>query len=643
MLQSIRDRLTGPIVWFVIGLIAIPFAFWGIDSFSSGGNSDPVLAKIGDSKITQGQFRQAYEQRYQQYRSLLGENFRADLFDQGQFRSSILDDMVQESALRQFARDSGYRASDATLRDFLTSVPAFQKDGKFSADTYKQLLERQGLKADRYESQVRESLVIEQLRASVQETAFVTPADAWEAFRLENQARSITVVPVAAAGFREQVKVSDEQIASRYESDKAQYMAPERIKLAYVELDRTKLQPAEAPAAEALKTIYDAEKDARFGSAEERRASHILVAFGADKSVAKKKAEDLLAQLRAGGDFAKLAESNSEDPGSKTKGGDLGWIKKGMMVPRFEEAVFGLKAGEIAGPVETEFGWHLIRLDELKAAATRPFDDQTVQTELLEAYRTREADRRFQELSAKLEQLAFEKPDLAAVAQELGLTVQNTDWFARAGGAGIAALDPVKQAAFSPEVLTDGENSKPLTASPDSVVVIRKSEYEPARQKPLDEVRDAVREAVTVSEASRLAKAAAEALLAEVKGGAELKVAATARKLEVKYSGDAKRRQADVDAAVLEAAFKLPRPEAGKAEVRMVETGRDAVVLALSAVIDPPRAEGKDAALDEERSRLRDSLAGAEFAAYRKSVEDEVKVKIVNPPADPAAAGSPEF
>jgi peptidyl-prolyl cis-trans isomerase D len=487
-----------------------------------GGNSDPVVAEVGDQEITQSQFRQAYEQRYQQYRSLLGESLRADLFDQGQFRGAILDDMVQESALRQFAKESGYRASDATLRDFLIAIPAFQKDGQFSADTYKSLLQQKGLKTDRYEAQVRESLVIDQLRASVQDTAFVTPAEAWEAYRLENQSRELAVVAVAAAAFREKVQLSDEQIASRYEADKSRYMAPERIKLSYIELDRTKLAAADAPAAEALRALYDAEKEARFGSAEERKASHILIGFGADKDAAKKKAEDLLTQIRGGGDFAALAKSNSEDPGSKDNGGDLGWIKKGMMVPRFEEAVFGLAAaGDYAGPVETEFGWHLIRLDEVKAAATRAFEDADVQTELLEAYRAREADRRFQELSTKLEQLAFEKPALEPVAQELGLSVQTTDWFSRSGGSGIAGVEAVKQAVFSPEVLTDGENSKPIPAGPDSVVVVRKAEYEAARQKPLEEVRDLVRESLVVDESLRLAKAEAEALMAEVKAGAD--------------------------------------------------------------------------------------------------------------------------
>lgn len=635
MLQSIRDRLTGPLVWFVIGLIAIPFAFWGIQNFT-GGSSDPVLVEVGDHKITQNQFQQTYQQRYEQYRSLLGESFRADLFDEARFRELTLDDMVQESAMRQYAQEQGYRASDATLRDFLVSVPAFQKDGKFSADAYRELLRMQGMNTEAYEAQLRQALAIDQLRGAVQASAFVTPTDAWNALRLEQQVRRVTVVPVAAQGFRDKVAVTDTQIADRYETDKGRYRSPERIKLAYVQLDRTQLVPAEAPAAEVLKAIYDAEKDARFASAEERRASHILLGFGADKDAARKKAEDLLARARGGGDFAQLARDTSEDSGSKAQGGDLGWVRKGMMVPAFDEALYGIPtAGDIVGPIETEFGWHLIRLDEVKPALTRAFEDVEVQAQVLEVYRTREAEKRFQDLSERLEQLAFENAALEPVASELKLEIRTTDWFTREGGAGIAAIEAVKQAAFSQEVLQDGENSKPIPASADSLVVVRKGEYEAARQLPLDEVRGLVRQTLLAEGAAKLAREAAEALVAQARGGQSLREAAQQRGLGVQFDGDARRGQAQLDGWIANAVFGMPRPAEGKVQVQLVDNGGDVAVVALAAVVDPPRPE--DAALSQQAggadTRVLDSIAGAEFAAYRKSVEQAVKVKRIGAPS----------
>ncbi|MCC2657332.1 MAG: hypothetical protein K0Q76_2440 [Panacagrimonas sp.] len=646
MLQSIRDRLTGPIVWFVIALIAVPFAFWGIQSFGGGG-ADPVVVKVGDQKITQAQFRQTYDQRYQQYRSLLGESFRADLFDENRFRELTLDDMVQESAMRQYARSAGYRASDATLRDFLITVPAFQKDGKFSSDSYRALLEQQGMKPDAYERQLRESLAIEQLRNAVQSTSFVTAEQTWAAHRLEKQTRRITVVQVSAKNFRDQVKVTDAEIADRYETDKSRYQTAERVKLAYVELDRNQLATAGAPAPEVLKALYDAEKEARFASPEERRASHILVNFGADKAAAKKKTEDLLAKIKGGQDFAQVAREASDDPGSKAQGGDLGWVRKGMMAPKFEEALYGIPdaGADVAGPVETEFGWHLIKLVEIKAATIRPFEDAAVQAELVEAYGTREGEKRFQELSSKLEALAFENTSLEPVAAEMKLEIKSTDWFTRSGGAGtgIAAIEAVRQTAFSSEVLQDGENSKPIPVSDDALVVIHKSEHEPARQRPLDEVKELVRETLVTEGAAKLAREAADSLVAKVKAGEGLREAATAQGLTPQFDGEAQRGQAELEGPVVDAAFRMARPAQGATHVEAIAAGNGGTaVIALSAVIDPPRPDdatlGGDGAL---QSRVRDSLAGAEFGAYRKSVENEIEVEKVQAPE--VKADNPEL
>jgi peptidyl-prolyl cis-trans isomerase D len=624
-------------VWFVIALIAVPFAFWGIQSFRSGG-ADPVVVKVGDQKITQAQFRQTYDQRYQQYRSLLGESFRADLFDENRFRELTLDDMVQESAMRQYARSAGYRASDATLRDFLMTVPSFQKEGKFSSETYRALLQEQGMKPDAYERQLRESLAIEQLRNAVQSTSFITAEQAWAAHRLEKQVRKITVVPVSAKGFREKVKVTDDQVADRYETEKSRFLTAERIKLAYIELDRKQLATAEAPAPEVLKALYEAEKDARFASPEERRASHILITFGADKAAAKKKAEDLLAKIKGGQDFAQVASEVSEDTDSKPKGGDLGWVRKGMMAPKFEEALYAIPTGgEVVGPVETEFGWHLIKLVEIKPASIRPFEDEAVQAELLEAYSTREGEKRFQELSSKLESLAFENTTLEPVATEMKLEIKKTDWLTRdkgGGDSGIAAVEAVKQAAFSPEVIRDGENSKPIPASADALVVIHKAEHEPSRQRPLDEVKEQIRETLTTEGAAKLAREAAEALVAKVKAGQSLRDAAAAQGLTLQFDGDALRGQAQLEGAVADAAFRMPRPAQGAAHVEAIDTGNGGTsVVSLNEVVDPPRPD--DATLRSDgalQGRVRDSLAGAEFGAYRKSVEDEIKVERVQAP-----------
>jgi len=459
MLQQIRDRTSGIVAGFIVALLIIPFAFFGIETLNSGGG-DPVVAKVGSQKILQSQYKNAYDQRYQQFMGLMGENFRADQFDQNRFRQMVLDDMTQEAMLRQYAEKNGYRANDAIVFQYLSRVPAFQREGKFDTETYKAALARQGLSVEKFESQVRTSIAIDQMRESVLDTAFVTDADLMQTWRLANQERVVSYALFDIAGYLPRATVTDEQLNARYADNKAQLMEPERVRLAYVELSLDGLAKTSAPDKDVLKAIYDAEKEARYTTQEERRPSHILVNFGADKSAAKKKIGDIAAQLKSGKSFAELAKANSDDTGSKAGGGDLGWNKRGQMPESFEKVLYKLNKGEVSEPVETEFGWHLIRLDDLKPSVVRPFEAADVQKELTELYQNRELQKRFQEQSEKLEQLAFETPgSLDAVAKELNLSVQTTDWFTRAGGAGIAANEGVKQAAFSAEVLNDGENS----------------------------------------------------------------------------------------------------------------------------------------------------------------------------------------
>ncbi len=640
MLQSIRDRLTGPIVWFVIGLICIPFAFWGIESFRSDSPETP-LAKVGDQEITQADFQQGYQQRYQQLQSLMGENFRPEMIDQTRFRKSVLDDMVNEAVLRQYTQSAGYRASDASVFEYLRTVPAFQENGQFSATVYRDLLSRRGMNPHGFESQLRNSLVLDQLRESIVESAFVSSEEAALAYRLSGQSRDIGVARLAVEQVKDKIDVSDTQISDHFAANQSRYTAPERLKLSYVDLDLAAIPKAANPGADVLKVIYDAEKDSRFATTEERKARHILVSFGADKSAAKDKIEKLAEQLKGGGDFAELAKQNSDDPGSKASGGDLGWVKRGMMVSSFEEALYALKPGEISKPVETEFGWHLIQLEELKAPTVRPFEDEGVQAELLELYQQRDAQKLFQEKSEKLEQLAFENPtSLDAVAQALDLKVQTTDWFTRAGGAGILAAEPVKEAAFSPAVLTDNENSKPLVVSPNHLVVIRKAEYEAPRQRTLDEVKDSIRDELKLEGAKQQVAVKGDELLAALRGGQALDAAASAVGAQIEHTGTVTRMGATPEKTIVDAAYRLPRPAEGKTSAGKVTLDNgDLAVILLSKVQDPAASSAE--AGSSQRMQLTQATAGAEFGAVEKALEKEIKVEITSD-ADIAAQTSPE-
>lgn len=630
MLQQIRDRTTGLIAGFIVAIVAIPFAFFGIDTFTGGGG-DPVVAKVGDQKIHESQFRRQYEQRYQQLVQLMGENFRADMFDQNRLRSAVLRDMTQETMLRQYTESQGYRADDATLFESIRTEPAFQRDGTFDTQAYRDALSRVGYTPDRYENQLRDTVEMNQMREAIVTTAFVTDVEAQQAVRLENQERTLQYAVFEVARYRDRVTVSDEDVQAQYEETKSRYMAPERLKLAYIELSLDGLPEAAVPADDVLKVLYEAEKAGRFTTQPERKARHILIGFGADKEAARTKAEALKAQIDGGADFSDLAKANSEDTGSKAAGGDLGWVRRGQMVKSFEDALFGLDQKQVSAPVETEFGWHLIRVDEIKPAVVRSFDDPQVRQELTELFQNRERQQRFQEMSDRLEQLAFENAgSLDPVAEALELKVQATDWFVRGSGTGIAANEDVVAAAFSPEVLKDGENSKPISLGGNRIVVVRKAEYEAPRQKPLEEVAGSVR-AELVDEAARkqVAQEASEVLNA-VRAGTDFQQIVSAKGGELRNPGVIRRDNSTVERAVVEAAFRLARPTEGTmsyGDATLPDGGR--AVLALSSVAAPQEAATP---AEAQRQRLRDTAAGGEFGAYMKMIEDSVGIEIIAQP-----------
>ena len=641
MLQDIRDRLTGPFVWVIVGIIVVPFAFFGIETFRSGGG-DPAVAKVGGQKITESQLRRGTDQRLAQLQQLMGENFRQDLIDTKRFRQSVLDDMTQELMLRQHVKDNGYRAADAAIFEAVSVIPAFQEDGKFSTEAYRARLAQQGYTPARFEAQLRDSLVIDQMREGVVSSGVVTHSGAAQAYRLSEQQRWLAYSVFDAARYLPKVKVSDEQVQARYEEQKSRFQSPERLRVAYVELALPELPEAPVPGAEVLKALYEADKATRFSTIEERRARHILINFGADKNAARERIAGLADKIAKGADFASLAGSQSDDPGSKAQRGDLGWIKRGQMLEKFEQALFALDVGQVSEPVETEFGWHLIKLEELRAARVQAFDDVGVQAELLKLYRQRDAERRYQEMSEKLEQLAFESPgSLDTVVKELGLVLKTSDWLTRSAGTGLFANAALREAGFSADVLTNGENSKPLPAGDNRVVVLRKQDYEAPRQKALEEVADAVRDELKTATARQQAEAGAADALKGLNEGRALEQVAREKAVELKAPGLTKRNATGVDGKILEALFRLPRAETGKTAWTQVKLANgDMVVLGAASVQDADFSVAPEADQQRELARLREATAGAEFAAYRADLQKRIEIKLIEqaevPETEPA-------
>ncbi|WP_342315801.1 peptidyl-prolyl cis-trans isomerase [Lysobacter sp. FW306-1B-D06B] len=655
MLQKLRDKTSGWIATVILGLLIIPFAFVGIEQYL-GQRTDTSVARIDapptwwpsapswwpvsvfwtHEKIGVDEFRNRFEQERQQRRAQQGEAFDARAFESADNKRAILDSLIDARVQEIAAQRQGLVVSNAMVQKAIMDVPGFQVDGKFNYDRYKLALaslappqsERQ------FEENVRDDLQRSLLAVGVGSSNFVTSAEMDRLLRLMGEQRDVALLmlPPPAA---DTAAVSAAEIQQWYDTHTAQFRAPEMVEIEFVEVDGSKL-PAVAPADDAaLRQRYEQEKN-RFVEAEQRLASHILVrvdekADAAAQKAAEEKAKRLAEQAKAqGADFAALARANSDDTGSQATGGDLGWVSKGMMVAPFENALFAMQAGEVSGPVKSEFGWHVIQLREVKTGAQESFEQarETLAREQAEADR----DRAISEFTSRLVDLTLKNPtSLAPSAREMNLPLQKLGPFSRANAQGIAANPAVQRVAFSEDAIQDGNISDPIEIAPGHSVLLRVTAHTPERAQPLAQVREQVIAAVRADRAAKAARKDAEALVARVNGGETLDAIAASKQLPPPQVLPGVPRGAPVpDASVAHAIFAVPAPAEGKVSAGHAALPNGAIVLFAVNKVTP----GDLATLPpQQREMLQQQIAqvggGDDVRALVNALRKRVKVEVV--------------
>jgi len=588
MLQTLRDKTSGWIATVILGLLIIPFAFFGIEQYMvqrgenyaakidappawwpSAPSWWPVSVFWEHEEIAVSEFRSRFEQERQQRRTQQGEAFDAREFESAQNKRAILDELIDQRIQELSARGQGVVVDDMLVRKTIEEIPAFQVEGKFNLDRYRLALASQVPPTTpmQFQQRVREDLEQTLMAKAVAESNFVTNAELDRLVKLLGETRDASMImlpPVTA----DAAAVSTAEIQAWYDKHPADYRAPETVTLEYVELNAAELS-VPVPDEAALRQRYEQEKK-QFVEQEQRLASHILVrvdekADAAAQEAAKKKAEQLAAQAKApGADFAALARANSDDTGSKASGGDLGWNAKGAMVPAFDTVMFSLKPGEISAPVKTEFGWHVIQLREVKGAQQQAFEQ--ARDALLREQTEADRERAFNDVSGTLLDLVLKNPSsLAPAARELKLPVQKLGPVARTANEGIIASPAVKRAAFSETLVQDGTVSDPIEIGPNHAVLIRVVAHTPERTQSLAQVRDQVIAAVRADRAKKAGEKEADALLARLRAGETLAAVAASKNLPPPESVPNIPRGAPVpDAAVSEAIFATVPSAPGK-------------------------------------------------------------------------------
>ncbi len=495
MLQVIREKVTGWFAGVIIGLLTIPFALWGINNYFTA-QVDNAVAKVNDHEIPTREF----QNRYRQYQQRLKNQFKGaigpDYFEQATIKRQFLQNLIEEVLLMEWVTKNHLKVSPQELADFIASYQAFQVDGQFNPEVYKSLLRQQGLSARRFEQQVESSILLARIPQFVQQSSFFVEKELAQFVRLLKQKRDFDYGVLTANLQDESLQVSDEEIQQWYEAHKNAFKQPEEVRIQYIELKAEDLAAGKPVDEETIRQRYEQQKQ-RFVVPERRKVSHILLELPKDADeAARKAAEAKMAEIRAqldqGADFAELAKQYSQDPGSSTQGGDLGWVEPGVMVPEFEKAMNALtEVGQISPPVRTDFGLHILRLDAYEPEHGKRFEE--ARAELEKEYREEQAEKAYLEVADKLVEQAFEDPNsLEPAAEATGLKVETSDYFPQSGGQGIAANPEVVKAAFSDPVKNEGQNSEAIELGDNHMVVLRVADVKPESIQPLDAVREQV-------------------------------------------------------------------------------------------------------------------------------------------------------
>jgi len=627
MLQDIRERAHGWIAWFIVILISVPFALWGIGSYIGGG-SEPVVATVNGQEITERDFDSAYRNYRDLLRQQMGKDYRPELLNDELIREQVLDSMIRERLILQASEKMGLSAGDALVRATIVGIPAFQVNGRFNQQAYERGVRFRGLTPSGFEAQVRRRLIIEQLSKAVTGSEFAPGAEIQALLRLRLQKRDLDYLLVPAERYLDQIQVSDTELRNYYDSNQQAFQAPERVKLEYLDLDIANIAKTLSVDDETLRSYYEQHRK-DYVTPGQRRASHILITLeeGADQQAekaAREKAEGILQRLRAGEDFATLAKEVSEDPGSAGEGGDLGYFERGVMDKAFDDVVFEMQEGAISEPVRTVFGLHIIKLTGVKPETGKPFEE--LKDELKSAYLKGEAERLFYEYAERLGDLAYEDPgSLQPAADALGMETQQSDWITRNGGSGLLASPKLLGAAFGDDVLLEGNNSEPIEISPEQVVVLRVTEHEEASVRAYEDVKQEITDLLKQQRASELARAEGEKLLARLRDGASLQDLAADVGSEVASLQGVERDNSELPANLRRRLFRMPRPGQDKPVYGQVQLRNgDFAIIALRAVND---GTAEEAAAIGGEERLQQALESAMGEAYYRHLLDNLRAR----------------
>jgi len=624
MLETIREKFTGWIAGLIIGAISIALVI-SFGNMNQTPIDQDVVITVNDREITLIDYREEYTNQLLQFQEVFGDEIPKSL--EFTIQESATENLIMKTLLNDYVDAQGYRVSPEYVAELITTNPNFQLGVGFNRENYQAILSSQGVSQSQYENDLRIELQINQLRRGLIESSFITPSEFRQFVELQMEERDGQYLLIPSSKFADQVSLDNEAVSAFYTENINSFMTEEEIDVEFLSIDIEDIAQSIEFSTLDVEQYYKENLD-RFRSNEERKSSHILISFDDEviEDAALEQSKDILLRIKGGESFEELAQEFSDDSGSATNGGDLGWAEPGLFVSEFDQVLYALEIGEISDPVKTQFGYHIIRLDDVKEGRKKEFAE--IEEELTEEYSQLLAEDRLYDLAEQLDDLALQAyNELDTVADRLALELNQISAITRNGSSFLNQQPELIDILFSPSSIEQSENT-PVYEFNNSIVVARVVNHRLPETKSFSEVEDEIANLLTAQNSIEIANETAAQMLGLLSSGKTMTELSDLYQLELKEFNELKRNDDALPGAVMDAVFATLKNKIGSNHYSTIATGEEVYVFEVLRLNSGRLDNYNDQERDSGKIALAEQLGTYEMASFAKELRENAEVEI---------------
>ena len=624
MLETIREKFTGWIAALIIGAISIALVI-SFGNMNQTPLEQDVVITVNDREITLVDYREEYTNQLLQFQEVFGDEIPESL--EFTIQESATENLIMKTLLNDYVDAQGYRVSPEYVAELITTNPNFQLGEGFNRENYQAILSSQGVSQSKYENDLRIELQINQLRRGLIESSFITPSEFRRFVELQMEERDGQYLLNPSSKFTDQVSLDKEVVSTFYTENITSFMTEEEIDVEFLSIDTEEIAQSIEFSPLDVEQYYK-ENIERFRSNEERKSSHILISFDDEviEDAAQEQSKNILVRIKGGESFEELAQEFSDDSGSATNGGDLGWAEPGLFVSEFDQVLYALEIGEISDPVKTQFGYHIIRLDDVKEGRKKEFAE--IEEELTEEYSQLLAEDRLYDLAEQLDDLALQAyNELDTVADRLALELNQISAITKNGSSFLNQQPELIDILFSSSSIEQSENT-PVYEFNNSIVVARVVNHRLPETKSFSEVEDEIVNLLPAQNSIEIANETAAQMLGELSSGKTMTELSDLYQLELKEFNELKRNDDALPGAVTDAVFATLTNKIDSNHYSTIATGEEVYVFEVLQLNSGKLDNYNDQERDSGKIALAEQLGTYELASLTKELRENAEVEI---------------